>query len=101
MSTRMVTPTEKQARYVTGGFSDMFAFFHILSGTGCSQTWMSSGDAQELVQKYEKFLHGNPNYDRKVVLDKSKVDIGVFSSMKIIPYHVLHQTFLDTVKAES
>ena len=49
--------------------SDFLAFWHLLHGSTVSQTWMHSVDLKDCVDTYERYLHGNPFKERKVVLN--------------------------------
>ena len=49
--------------------SDFFAFWHIFQGTTSSQTWLHCLDFETLVNTHDRYLHGNPYKERKVVLD--------------------------------
>ena len=49
--------------------SDFFAFWHIFQGITDYQTWYHCLDLDELVATHQRYLHGNPHGQRKVVLD--------------------------------
>lgn len=49
--------------------SDFFAFWHLLHGMTISQTWLHCLDLEQLIQTHERYLHGDPHIERKVVLD--------------------------------
>jgi hypothetical protein len=47
---------------------NFFALNYLMKGLGASQTWVSTSSAEDLVENYEEFLHGNIR-NRKVVLN--------------------------------
>lgn len=49
--------------------SDFFAFWNIFQGMTKSQTWYHCLDLDDLVATHDRYLHGNPHGQRKVVLD--------------------------------
>lgn len=54
--------------------SDFFAFWHLLSGMTTHQTWIHCLDLEVLVAGDGRYLHGNPDKERKVVLDAGILD---------------------------
>ena len=63
---------EKATPYRDGWFlSDFLAFWHLFNGTTNTQTWCHCLDLAKLIKEHERFLHGNPFKDRKVVLDEA------------------------------
>ena len=49
--------------------SDFFAFWHIFQGITDCQTWYHCLDLDDLIARHQRYLHGNPYKQRKVVLD--------------------------------
>ncbi|KAJ4287310.1 hypothetical protein N0V90_012708 [Kalmusia sp. IMI 367209] len=82
-------------------FSDFFAFKHILSGLGVSQTWIATVSAKQLVQEYGEYLHGNPYRDRKVVLNKEMVSQGFASDIMVVPEEGLYDRYLKQLELEA
>lgn len=58
--------------------SDFFAFWNIFQGITGNQTWYHCLDLDDLVEKHERYSHGNPYGQRKVVLDA-----GILARSKI------------------
>lgn len=58
---------------IDGWFCSDFFLFHHLHGLGISQHWCSAEEPQQLIDKYQEYLHGNP---RKVVLNQKMVQSG-------------------------
>jgi len=54
--------------------SDFFAFWHLLGGITEHQTWMHCLNLEALVAGDGRCLHGNPDKERKVVLDAGILD---------------------------
>jgi len=81
-------------------FSDFFAFNYLLRGLGTSQVWMACVQPQDLVRKYGEYLHGNPYFDRKVVLSQDLLDNDGLSSVTAITPSDLLDAFLATLKTK-
>ncbi|KAF6238615.1 hypothetical protein HO173_003121 [Letharia columbiana] len=58
--------------------SDFFAFWNIFQGITENQKWYHCLDLDDLVTKHERYLHGNPYGQRKVVLDS-----GILAQSKL------------------
>ncbi|EFQ98153.1 hypothetical protein MGYG_01189 [Nannizzia gypsea CBS 118893] len=70
-------------------YSDFFTFHTLLYGQGAAQKWCCSDDPSLLLQKYGKYLHRNPDTERRVVLSKSLIqielqDVRVFSAPDLL-----------------
>ncbi|KAL8686033.1 MAG: hypothetical protein Q9224_005575, partial [Gallowayella concinna] len=64
--------TDDEANPRTSGWflSDFFAFWNLMRESTDIQHWFHCVDLDSLVQKYTRYLHGNPYKERKVVLDQ-------------------------------
>ncbi|KAL1600713.1 hypothetical protein SLS60_007101 [Paraconiothyrium brasiliense] len=81
--------------------SDFFAFKHVLSGLGKSQTWMTCVSPKNLVQEHNVFLHGNPYQDRKVVLNQDMVRKGFGADIVVVPSSNLCDAFTKNLQQEA
>lgn len=50
--------------------SDFYFFHHLLKEVGASQTWPTSENPKDLVEKYSTLAYGNPLEERREVLNK-------------------------------
>ncbi|KAM0333195.1 hypothetical protein ACHAQA_001855 [Verticillium albo-atrum] len=79
--------------------SDFFAFNYLLNGVGSGQKWFATRDERSLVGEWGEYLHGNPFYDRKVVLNRRLIEAGKITPVIAIPDHQLADTFMASLTA--
>ncbi|KAL8941742.1 MAG: hypothetical protein Q9216_002070 [Gyalolechia sp. 2 TL-2023] len=65
-----VHPEQLAARKDEWFLSDFFAFWHLFEGMTITQTWYHCLNLPALVKANQRYLHGNPYKNRKVVLDE-------------------------------
>ncbi|KAL2682437.1 hypothetical protein Neosp_006888 [[Neocosmospora] mangrovei] len=85
--------------------SDFYAFNYLLKGLGSSQTWLTAADPRKLLRSdppmTEKFLHGNPYQDRKVVLSQDLLDKGELTPVTVVQNKNMISRFLKEVRKQS
>jgi hypothetical protein len=81
--------------------SDFYAFKHLLHGTGASQMWITAESPRDLVEKYTMYLHGNPYYERKVVLNEDILERGITENIFVVERTSLLSTFKAKLKDEA
>lgn len=81
-------------------FSDYFLFHHLLRGLGISQHWCTAEAPQQLIHRYQEYLHVNPHKPRKVVLNQMMVQDGKLGNFTVFPRAELKTRFIRIVKSE-
>lgn len=78
-------------------FSD---YFLLLQGLGISQHWCTAEAPQQLIHRYQEYLHVNPYKPRKVVLNQKMVQDGKLGNFTVFPRAELKTRFIRIVKSE-
>lgn len=81
--------------------SDFYAFKNILKDSGDAQKWITAENPVTLVQKYGTYLHGSPYYERKVVLSKELLRMGLAKDLVPSSRTKLKETFMQHLKEEA
>ena len=75
--------------------SDFFAFWNSFQGITENQSWFHSLDLDKLVAEHQRYLHGNPYRQRKVVLDSGILEKSKSSPhppQRVAPYNLKIKT---------
>ncbi|KAL8902802.1 MAG: hypothetical protein Q9207_004375 [Kuettlingeria erythrocarpa] len=80
--------------------SDFYAFNFLLRNEGAAQSWMTTENPSQLIEKYHEYLHGSQLQTRKAVLDNDILTENPPHHLKLFPRDALLANFLSAVKAE-
>ncbi|KAH9870018.1 hypothetical protein J1614_006940 [Plenodomus biglobosus] len=82
-------------------FSDFYLFAALLRNAGASRKWITAEDPQALISKYGDYPHGNPCYERKVVLSREILDQGISNQLVITSKDSLKTAFLHHLRKDA
>ncbi|CAG7948665.1 unnamed protein product [Penicillium nalgiovense] len=84
--------------------SDFYLFHYLLSPKSPrppNQIWLTCEDPSALVRKYHEYIHGDPNGDRRAVLDGERLpDILEAGNVRVVPRKVLLERYLSTLREQ-
>ncbi|PLB33765.1 uncharacterized protein BDW47DRAFT_129648 [Aspergillus candidus] len=85
--------------------SDFYLFHHLLSPQfprPPNQIWLTCEDPSVLVAKYHEYLHGDPEGDRRAVLDGERLpNILEAGNIRVVPRRDLLERYLSTLKEQA
>ncbi|KAJ5561365.1 hypothetical protein N7461_000126 [Penicillium sp. DV-2018c] len=84
--------------------SDFYLFHYLFSQPFPSQTqiWMTCEKPEDLVAKYQEYLHGSSRHTRRVVLDRARLpDISAAGNIRHVQRKDLVERYLSTLGAEA
>ncbi|KAJ6114010.1 hypothetical protein N7523_007327 [Penicillium sp. IBT 18751x] len=85
--------------------SDFYLFHHLLSPQfprPPNQIWLTCEDPSALVTKYQEYLHGNLEGDRRAVLDGARLPVVLGAgNLRVVPRKDLLERYFSTLKEQA
>ncbi|KAJ1707381.1 hypothetical protein G4B11_008311 [Aspergillus flavus] len=85
--------------------SDFYLFHYLLSPLfprSPNQIWLTCEDPKTLVEKYQEYLHGDADGERRVVLDNERLaSILQAGNIRVVPRTILLERYLNTLREQA